>query len=255
MGSHSSLNPLAPQGVKTLQPDDTATRRIKSGSIKKLTLVGLPAEIQNDIFGLAVTTSTPIMIRIETRPAPTGTAYRVQPGLPALASVCRELRSVVPSLYYALNTFYFTDKFFHSNGLEKFLHVRGTNVRFMGAVIARHTGKLIEPIETRGTPEAYPYQIGFSADLAIDGTIALSKCTSSLKRPKLNSPFGTVVVQDAVCTCALEDLAVAQSTTREEALKEGRLLSLLAAYSSRLMAYKGTKHFEVCDGCGKLRAV
>jgi len=125
---------------KRPKPEPTLRTETKESdpelSSAKPTLLTLPAEIKNEIHGYAVTSSNPVLMRVVIKHrSEDRRAYRVKPELPGLVNVCRETRSFVPSLYYARNTFYFTDDFFHWNAFEALRWLRGRDVKFMERVM------------------------------------------------------------------------------------------------------------------------
>ncbi|KAK5120510.1 hypothetical protein LTR85_006165 [Meristemomyces frigidus] len=204
-----------------------------------LTLLGLPAEIRNQIFGYAVTSSTPILMRMESKRTSTDWQERVQPGLPVLSEVCRELRSTVPSLYYSLNTFYFTDHFSNCAALMNFYRLRGQDIRFIERVMVRHSGL----VASRKNFQSFEYDMSFLATLEASGAVSISRCVARRKRQR-----------DGLCTCVLEQLAAAASTARELAVQNGALFLLLMSYEDSLKNDKPDESLDYCEECWRLRA-
>ncbi|KAK4547458.1 hypothetical protein LTR36_001114 [Oleoguttula mirabilis] len=232
-------------GPESVNSTSTITQ---ASQAPKPSLLGMPAEIQNEIFRYVVTSDKPIAMRMETKRTGTGMAYRVRPGLSAFTKVCRELRSTTPSLYYGSNIFYFTDSFFRQGAFEALYRRRGKNIRFMERVMARHSGAVTVremPDHIRGTNlRSFHYNASFSACLEADGVIAISKCVARRK----------LLGEEDVCTCVLEELAAARSTTKEVAVQNGALFMFLLSYGNSLEEYSPETSLEDCRDCGKLMA-
>lgn len=215
----------------------------------------LPPEIRNAIFGLAVTASTPVLIRKAIKYVPKGEVmvpvYRLQPGVPALVNVCRETRNTVPSLYFANNTFYFSDAAFEPKALRLFFELHGQNLRFIERIMVRHSHRIVF-----GPVRSFECQTKFVASLAGDGTVEITECSSEVAKNCAHAWENVQGITDSgMCTRRIEELAAAQSTTKELALQNGAVYMLLVKYVEGLERGGAGKRLEACTHCGKLTVV
>jgi len=135
----------------------------------------LPGELRNRIYGLSMPESI-ILVRAERRITTKGKSiYRFFPGLPALMSVCREMRQEFPlNTYFGKRTVLLTDGMFGPSEIfSRVIDIRGQAAE----IISKAKVNMVATL--RDGRELQPLRIRFTTHSASDAGIVISDLATS----------------------------------------------------------------------------
>lgn len=194
----------SPPPTNTSSTDDT-----------RHTLLGLPAEIKNQIFELAMPTGTVVCISAEELPTSNkavgrncsaGKArFRFHPATPALYNTCRRLRTEFPiAAYYTNNNFLVNDSMFCRGLLSAFTAGRKATLKYVSKVRVLHKARVAHAFQMHRHVGQY-FTYVFDAEVAGERSIAITA-------NKIVGASDTVEDQyfaglDSPCLCTIETCA------------------------------------------------